>query len=103
MLGNIVEVADISIAIPSNGADNETRQFVCSGPCLCRGALDHQRNSVVGRQKVRLESALEHRVPEPQRDLPEVRRHEARTFVTSPGIVNEDMQPPLMIESAAAK
>src|SRR6266702_18222 len=59
MLGNIVEVADISVTIPSNGADNETGRLGCPGPCLCRGALDHLRNSEVGRQEVRLESALE--------------------------------------------
>jgi len=35
MLGNIVEVADISITIPSNGADNETGRLGCPG--LVRG------------------------------------------------------------------
>jgi len=49
---------------------------------------------------VRLKSALENRVPKPQRGLPEVRRHEACTFVTSPGIINEDIQPPLLFANS---
>ena len=49
---------------------------------------------------MRLKSALENRVPKPQRGLPEVRRHEACTFVTSPGIINEDIQPPLLFANS---
>ena len=46
---------------------------------------------------MRLEAALEHRVPKPQGGVPEVRWHEARTFVASPGITKEDIWPPLFL------
>jgi hypothetical protein len=89
MLRTIIEIADVSAAIPGHCADDEPR--MCGRLC---GGFDHQWNSKVGRCEVRFHFALEHRIPKAEWCVPEIRCDGASALITSPGVVDEDIEPP---------